>query len=65
MHELYRGVRGHTPPEKKNENGLSETTYPVFPGSNLINLYMYVYFVELSVLSLVIHNYRALFSKPF
>ena len=66
MHELYRGVRGHAhaPPEKKKTKiGLSETTYPAFPGSNAINLF--VYFDELSVLSLVIHNSRALFSKPF
>ena len=34
-----------------------------FPGSNAIN--SYVYCVELSVLSLVIHKSRALFSKPF
>ena len=63
MYELYRGVRGHVPPEKKMKTGFSETTYPAFPGSNAIN--SYVYFVELSVLSLVIHNSRALFSKPF
>ena len=64
IHELYRGVRGHAPLEKRNlKIGLSEMTYPAFPGSNAINLY--VYFVELSVLSLVIHNSRALFSKPF
>ena len=65
MHELYRGVRGHADaqPEKKLKIGLSETTYPAFPGSNAIN--SYVYFVELSVLSLVIHVFRALFSKPF
>ena len=49
--------------KKKLKIGLSETTYPAFPGSNAIN--SYVYFVELSVLSLVIHNSRALFSKPF
>ena len=61
MQELYGGVRGHAPPEKKLKIGLSETTYPAFPGSNAIN--SYVYFVELSVLSLVIHNSRALFSK--
>ena len=35
-------------------SGLFETTYPPFPGSNTIN--SYVYFAELSVLSLVIHN---------
>ena len=63
MYELYRGVRGHAPPEKKMKTGLSKTTNPAFPGSNAIN--SYVYFVELSVLSLVIHNSRALFSKPF
>ena len=63
MYELYRGVRGHVLPEKKMKTGFSETTYPAFPGSNAIN--SYVYFVELSVLSLVIHNSRALFSKPF
>ena len=62
MHKLYRGVRGHAPPKKKIKIGLSETTYPAFPRSNAIN--SYVYFVELSVLSLVIHNSRALFSKP-
>ena len=63
MQELYGGVRGHAPPEKKLKIGLSETTYPAFPGSNAIN--SYVCFVQLSVLSLVIHNSRALFSKPF
>ena len=63
MYELYRRVWGRAPPKKKIKIGLSETTYPAFPGSNAIN--SYVYFVELSVLSLVIHNSRALFSKPF
>ena len=63
MHELYRGLRGHAPLEKKLKTGLSETTYPAFPGSGAIN--SYVYFVELSVPSLVVHNSRALFSKPF
>ena len=57
------GVRGHAPPEKKNGTLDSRISYPAFPGSNAIN--SYVYFVELSVLSLVIHNSRALFSKPF
>ena len=45
LHELYRGVRGHAPREKVWKIGLSETPYPVFPGSNATNLY--VYFVEL------------------
>ena len=63
MYELYRRVWGRAPPKKKIKIGLSETTYPKFPGSNAIN--SYVYFVELSVLSLVIHNSRVLFSKPF
>ena len=64
LHKLYRGVRGHALPEKKKlKIGLSETTYPAFPGSDAIN--SCVYFVELSVLSLVIHNSRTLFSKPF
>ena len=63
MYELYRGVRGHVPLEKKMKIGLSKTRYPAFPGSNAVN--SYVYFVERSVLSLVIHNSRALFSKPF
>ena len=63
MYELYSGVRRHAPPEKKMKTGLSETTYPAFPEPNAIN--SYVYCVEFSVLSLVIHNSRALFSKPF
>ena len=38
MHELYRGIRGHAPPEKtKMKIGLSETPYHTFPGSNAIN----------------------------
>ena len=45
MHELYRGVREHVPPENVLKIGLSETPYPAFPGSNAIN--SYVYFVEL------------------
>ena len=53
---LYRGVRGHVPPGKFWEIGLSETLYLAFPGSNTTNFC--VYFVELS-LSLVIHDSRA------
>ena len=57
------GFGGMLPRKTNLKIGLSEKTYPAFPGSNAIN--SYVYFVELSVLSLVIHNSRALFSKPF
>ena len=63
MYELYRGFGGMLPRKKEMKTRLSKTTYPAFPGPNAIN--SYVYFVELSVLSLGIHNSRALFSKPF
>ena len=66
MYEFYRGVRGYASPKKKKKKmkiGLSVTTDPAFPGSNASN--SYVHFVELSVLSLVIHNSRALTLKPF
>ena len=65
MHELYRGVRGHASPEKKNwklDSGKRHTLHSL-NWTQLIHTY--VYFVELSVLSLVIHNSRALFLKPF
>ena len=45
MDELYRGVRGHAPPEKKLKIELLETPYPIFPGSNAIT--SYVHFVAL------------------
>ena len=45
MHALYKGVRGHAPTEKVLKMGPSETPYPAFTGSNVIN--SYVYFVEL------------------
>ena len=45
LQELYRGVQGHAPWEKFWKIGLSETPYPVLPGSKANNLY--VYFVEL------------------
>ena len=39
MYELFKAVRGHVSPDKKNKMkiGLSETTYPAFPGSKAIN----------------------------
>ena len=54
----YRGFGGMLSGKKK-KIGLSKTTYPAFPESNAINLY--AYFVELSDLSVVIQNTRALF----
>ena len=42
MHELYRGVWEHVPPEIFLKIGLSETPYPAFPGSNAINSYVYL-----------------------
>ena len=71
MDKLYREFGACSPGKKKMKIGLSETTYAAFPGSNAINHstqgmnYSYIFFVELSVLSLVIHNCHALISKPF
>ena len=43
MHELYGGVQGHAPPEKKKQFKfwLAETPYPAIPGSNAINSYLF------------------------
>ena len=57
MHELYRGVRGHVPPEKNFENWtlVNATSYVPWDRTKLIHTCILLSFSQ----SLVVHDSRA------